>query len=302
MPRRYWAAPLRVIRGAVLAFFIERLALVSSCYIQGYDSGICALKETLEAQNQLRFCGDIVYKYDACIPRPHEYFTSHNLKTKDRWIQNTFNAIVQERKRHEMNQTLQELGENEYGPKYDPETGDRTEFGGDKVERRFWNGNYRDPNGERFAANGNGAPLSDCELAYKHYMCYLNFPRCDSENKSLVLCRSVCENYVRACHISDDLNRCGPNKYMGAEEAEVPELNEETKEMTQFIRGIYPGWPFRDYMETGFITTEEGNVIYDDSPLVRCTPSVKGVGSGIQLHIVSILISATIQIALALCA
>ena len=52
---------------------------------------------------------------------------------------------------------------------------------------------------------------------------------------------------------------------MGAQEAEIPELNEDTKEMTSFIRGIYPGLAISDYMETGLVTTEEGNVIYDDN-------------------------------------
>merc|ERR1712100_783291 len=63
----------------------------------------------------------------------------------------------------------------------------------------------------------------------KRYMCYMNFPRCDDEGKSLILCRSVCENYAHACGISKDLNRCGPNEFYGAEKPEQPELDPETK-------------------------------------------------------------------------
>ena len=37
-------------------------------------------------------------------------------------------------------------------------------------------------------------------------MCYLNFPRCDDEGKSLVLCRIIInENYANACHIHESL-------------------------------------------------------------------------------------------------
>ena len=113
----------------------------------------------------------------------------------------------------------------------------------------------------KFALNKGGQDLSNCEYAYKRYMCYMNFPRCDDEGKSLILCRSVCENYANACGISKDLNRCGPNEFYGAEEPEIPELDPETKEESLFIRGMWPGWPFRDYQEMGLQPDENGNLI-----------------------------------------
>ena len=39
----------------------------------------------------------------------------------------------------------------------------------------------------------------DCVEAYKDALCYLNFPKCGCREESLPLCRSVCENYYRAC-------------------------------------------------------------------------------------------------------
>ena len=130
-----------------LFFFLvfNKFISISSCYIQGHDSGRCVDKERLD----LKFCRDIV-QYTACVPTLpsslEKIYPTHDMFTKDAWVENLVNRVVQERKRHEMNQTLKELGENEYGPKYNDD-GSLTERGGDKVERRFWNGNYQDPDG-----------------------------------------------------------------------------------------------------------------------------------------------------------
>ena len=90
----------------------------------------------------LKFCRDIV-DYTACVPTLpsslEDIYPTHNMFTKDAWVENLVNRVVQERKRHEMNQTMKELGENEYGQKFDAD-GELTERGGDRVERRFWNG------------------------------------------------------------------------------------------------------------------------------------------------------------------
>ena len=40
---------------------------------------------------------------------------------------------------------------------------------------------------------------ADCIEAYKDALCYLNFPKCGCREESLPLCKSVCENYYRAC-------------------------------------------------------------------------------------------------------
>ena len=41
-----------------------------------------------------------------------------------------------------------------------------------------------------------------CMNAFKNYFCWLNFPRCDDEDESLVMCRSACENLHLACGVS----------------------------------------------------------------------------------------------------
>merc|ERR1711871_1119241 len=128
-----------------------------------------------------------------------------------------------------------------------------------EVAQRFWNGDEEDPRG---LLEGN--TVSDCELAFKNYMCFMNFPRCDEEKKSLILCRSVCENFFRACKYPFDLWRCGPSIYQNAYEPEIPTLNEETGEYNVFWREFFPGQPFRD---------NEFDDLTDD-PIVVCTPSL----------------------------
>eukprot|EP00397_Hematodinium_sp_SG-2012_P047543 GEMP01054122.1.p1 GENE.GEMP01054122.1~~GEMP01054122.1.p1 ORF type:complete len:400 (+),score=87.24 GEMP01054122.1:23-1222(+) len=44
-----------------------------------------------------------------------------------------------------------------------------------------------------------------CIEAYKNALCWYNFPKCDCNSESLVLCRSVCENYYRACGFSPNV-------------------------------------------------------------------------------------------------
>lgn len=41
----------------------------------------------------------------------------------------------------------------------------------------------------------------DCQEAFRNYFCWLNFPRCDDEDESLILCRSTCENLMEACEV-----------------------------------------------------------------------------------------------------
>jgi hypothetical protein len=253
-----------------------------ACYIQGQDSGECVGEEELAPS--IPYCAEYV-QYTACAPKYQRTWWNFTTSAKDKWIKATVNKIVQERKRHEMNLTMQEYGVNEYGDSQ-------------KVGRRFWNGNYDDPDGLKFFENKGGQDLSNCEYAYKRYMCYLNFPRCDDEGKSLILCRSVCENYANACGIPKDLNRCGPNEWMGADKPEIPELNPETKENTLFIRGIWPGWPFRDYMELGWQNDEQGNYVMSFEPVVRCTPSIKGAAPTSHVHKVTMFLLFLVEIVL----
>ena len=57
------------------------------------------------------------------------------------------------------------------------------------------------------------ARKTDCETAFRNYFCFLNFPRCDDENKTLPMCRSACINLMRACKYSADMMRCGPSEF-----------------------------------------------------------------------------------------
>ena len=62
---------------------------------------------------------------------------------------------------------------------------------------------------------------TDCRNAYKNYFCWINFPRCDANQQSLMTCRSSCENFFRVCGYEDDLWRCGPTKFFNGYSAEV---------------------------------------------------------------------------------
>lgn len=76
-----------------------------------------------------------------------------------------------------------------------------------------------------------------------------------------MLCRSVCENYAKACKLSNDLKRCGPTKYQNGYSAEKAEYT-DVKGYTKFYRDFFPGQPFRDGEFDG------------RKPLPVCTPSI----------------------------
>jgi hypothetical protein len=78
---------------------------------------------------------------------------------KDEFIRLWYDRIVAERLRHESNRTLEEEGLNELGE-------------GGWIVQRF----HPDV----------GDPAADCLQAFKNYFCWLNYPRCDTEDESLV--------------------------------------------------------------------------------------------------------------------
>ncbi|CAM9115467.1 unnamed protein product, partial [Sphacelaria rigidula] len=86
---------------------------------------------------------------------------------KDRWVQELYETVVNNRLEIEGDKELQKQGVDEYGNTGSPVP--------------------------RFTEN------KDCQKAYKAYMCYINFPRCDDDGNSLVTCRSACENLMVAC-------------------------------------------------------------------------------------------------------
>ena len=223
-----------------------------------FDEGL-----NLDPPQPRLYCGDVVIYDRVCIPRINPSFTEHTYIEKDRWIRNVTESLVWERKSIEMNETRIELDQDEYG--------NPLENGGDVVVR-FFNGDYEDENATEFLKDkGQGTDLTDCEKAYRRFMCYINFPRCDAEGKSLIMCRSVCENYFRACGYNEDMWRCGDYALLGAKEAEVPVQNKTTGQYDVYYNGMFPGLPYRDIEWEEAPDHERGRV-----PLPVCTPSIDG--------------------------
>ena len=244
-------------------------AVSVGCFIQGQDSGECQEPEEFKAD--MEFCGNVV-TYRACVPKENPLWPKHDVFNKDK-------SIVDERIRHETNETLMDEGINELG-----EEGE--------VEVRFFEND-------------------DCIDAFKNYFCWLNFPRCDDEQNSLIMCRSACENLMEACNVrvclklracvcvractcpltdarfpccllasrslaltcaalqyATDLHRCGPPEFFGGAEAEVDDILDEDGNPI-YWRAHWPGQPFRDNVFAG-----------DDEPVVVCTPSIKNAAAG----------------------
>lgn len=61
---------------------------------------------------------------------------------------------------------------------------------------------------------------SDCGSSYRAFACFLAFPRCDDGGASLLMCRSSCENYFRACKYSPDMYRCYDARFYGGRHEE----------------------------------------------------------------------------------
>jgi hypothetical protein len=265
-----------------ITLFSTSFLTVKACYIAGTDSGTCYTVFETNAGVQTNvfdegcnptvdgkatgqcslFCGDILSEMGSiCVPRLDPTFANHTYQSKDAWVKDMFYRIVEERKALEMNETLKDLQVDEYGNE-------------GEVVQRFWNGDVEDPNGIKFIAKDGGTEITDCEKSFRRYMCYLNFPRCDDEKNSLIMCRSVCENYMRACQIPQWLHRCGEAKYMYDSAPEKPNQNPETLEFDMYYRAPFPGAPFRDY--------EEDDSVDPVRVIPRCTPSVKG--DSVSLH------------------
>ncbi|GBG23797.1 Glyoxysomal processing protease, glyoxysomal [Hondaea fermentalgiana] len=224
-----------------------------ACEIQGYDSGEC--RDPDDFQAEMSFCSDLV-TYRACMPRYQgssvSRWSEHSVRTKDAWVEETFQKEWGIRKTAETNLTLQELGVDENGDE-------------GSVVMRFY------AEGEEDAWNF----MNECAQAYRNFFCWANFPRCDEEDKSLMMCRSVCENYFKACGYAEEMWRCESSALLNGIGLEDPLLFKEGLELdvegydengTQyFLRSFFPGQPFR---ANQFEEDEE-------TPIVVCTPSLK---------------------------
>eukprot|EP00904_Undaria_pinnatifida_P006650 jgi/Undpi1/3114/HiC_scaffold_15.g06488.m1 len=185
---------------------------------------------------------------------------NNTLTIKDAWVEKYYETVVNYRLGIEGDKDLQKQGIDEYGNKGSPVP--------------------------RFTDN------TDCQKAFKAYMCYINFPRCDDSDKSLVTCRSACENLMVACQNQKDMWRCGESQYFNGYEAEEPDTDENGDPV--YLRDFFPGQPFRDVEWTS-----------RRQPKVVCTPSIKGaatslrpwtrrkIGMGIEFGVIPVIVAAT---------
>lgn len=159
---------------------------VRACFIAGADTGSCT--DPGDFDLLIPFCKSVV-PYTACLPRYQSLWYNHSALAKDKFVEQLFTKIVTQRKMYETNKTFLDKNTDEWG-------------GGREIVPRF----VENP---------------DCENAFRNYYCWMNFPRCDAEGRSLLLCRSVCENYMKACQLSQDLWRCGDPQYVNGREPET---------------------------------------------------------------------------------
>lgn len=103
---------------------------------------------------------------------------------------------------------------------------------------------------------------SDCKEAYRRFMCWMNFPRCDDNGNSLIMCRSACENFFKSCKYEEDLWRCGRSDYVTnetvmtknrthykggfytTEKSQWPNGSLKTRDVSYYKQGFFPGEPF----------------------------------------------------------
>jgi hypothetical protein len=127
----------------------------------------------------------------------------------------------------------------------------------------------------------------DCQEAYNKYLCYMNFPRCDDAQNSLLLCDTACQSFFRACrypYSTNDNNsmwRCGSAAYLGGHEGEPP-ASIDSKGNPVYARGLFPGLPFAPYAPGA------------------CTPGVPGGAGAATLALAAALLSLALSIASAL--
>ena len=236
-----------------------------ACMIAGVDSGEC--RDYEDTRDYMPYCGKFT-RYRACVPKFDRIWPNHTLMTKDAWVEETVTKIVQERKEHERNEDFRDEDINEWSGVEEQEF--RAEG---RPFNRFWNNDKEDPDGitYRLTQGQEGTDITDCEKSFREYMCYMNFPRCDDEDKTLIMCRSACENLMRACHYQEDMQRCGPSEWVnGVKGPEIPELDEDTGKYDVRIRGFFPGQPFRDYEEECEETINGKECV----ATVVCTPSL----------------------------
>jgi hypothetical protein len=184
--------PTKLLLVCVLLTVVH-VRIVDACYLWGTDSGECSAQplDINWRYTYMPFCANITF-YTACLPKyqhlqpsrefPKGRWFNHTVSKKDAWVQTSVQAHIRERMTLEQNRTLFDMKQNEFG---EPR----------RIKRRFW----KHP---------------DCQNAFRQFFCWVNFPRCHIDRDlTMPTCRSVCENYFKACRHEHNLWRCGKTKF-----------------------------------------------------------------------------------------
>mmetsp|Transcript_16578 Transcript_16578/g.30996 ORF Transcript_16578/g.30996 Transcript_16578/m.30996 type:complete len:396 (+) Transcript_16578:145-1332(+) len=159
----------------------------------------------------LSFCGEKIFHYNnrfdsfyvPCVPRdqklpkdrnyPEGRFQMHTVRAKDRWVHDFVNNYVYNKV---YGRVAVELDK-------DAKDNDEDEYGRNGLETA-----------ERFTEK-----MGRCKNAYESYICWINFPRCDTKtNESLPMCRSACENMFESCGYPEHMWRCGDAEYFNSQD------------------------------------------------------------------------------------
>ena len=233
-----------------------------ACYLHGSNVGECTTNtlDPVWRATYMPFCFDAV-TYPACIPKyivlppsrefPLGRWHNNTAYNKDQWIEQSVTSHMIERIGYEKNKTMNGVGGT-----------NRNEFGDIGHTRK------------RFTLP-NGQPRLDCQLAFKNYFCWINFPRCDvTLDQTLPTCKSACENFFRVCNYENGLWRCGKSKWFNGYEPDkgyTGQLGDHSASYpnTTYLREYFPGQPFRKNKYT---------TMGVEVPI--CTPAVLGAAPG----------------------
>lgn len=204
--------PLRL--GLLSSLLFLALSPANACVLAGYDSGVC--KAAQDIQDDMPFCADVV-RYTACVPRYVPWYGNLTVRKKDQWAKDSFDAFIDERERIEAG-------------KFSPTDQYSYNYVSGLLTKRF-----------------TGIQSDDCVEAFRNFLCWMNFPRCDGAGNSLLLCRSVCENFFRACKYPKVFWRCYEPAYHGGEYPEGTQGDQlyDKDNQAEFRRAPFPGLPFR---------------------------------------------------------
>jgi len=242
----YIAANRRSLSFLVLALLSLLARRCSACVIQGgMDSGECVPGDVFAAKAP--FCADTIggagnAGYSVCVPKELPWFPNLTTTNKDAWVRAQWARTVARRV--------------------------AIESGNSPPDVQSWEGAKLDASDYHFTNN------ADCANAFKNFFCYMNFPRCSPEGASLLVCRSVCQNFFAACRFSDDMNRCYDNPQFYGAATQEADTATDSNGLYIHHRFFLPGMPFKSVEYAVNPTPLIGGVM---SPmLVVCTPSLPG--------------------------